>query len=103
YHVRVCVPYPPDEIPGPLVSAALRLIGAPADDVIALQTLAHTVYDDALAQGISQKKTGFIVPDAIAAFTFSTLPGEDAPWHAVPVNSAKQVRYLVDRLYDASV
>lgn len=100
-HDRGWLPYTPDEIAVPLVSAALRLIGAPADDVIALQTLAQTVYDDALAQGISQTKAGFIVTDAIAAFTFSTLPGEDAPWHAVPVSSTKQVRYLVDRIYDA--
>ena len=100
-HDRGWLPYTPDEIAVPLVSAALRLIGAPADDVIALQTLAQTVYDDALAQGISQTKAGFIVTDAIAAFTFSTLPGEDAPWHAAPVSSTKQVRYLVDRIYDA--
>ena len=100
-HDRGWLPYTPDEIAVPLVSAALRLIGAPADDVIALQTLAQTAYDDALAQGISQTKAGFIVTDAIAAFTFSTLPGEDAPWHAAPVNSTKQVRYLVDRIYDA--
>ena len=74
HHDRGWLPYTPDEIAVPLVSAALRLIGAPANDVIALQRLAQTVYDDALAQGISQTKAGFIVTDAIAAFTFSTLP-----------------------------
>lgn len=39
--------------------------------------------------------------DAIAPFAFSTLPGEESPWHEAPVTSTKQVRYLVDRIYDA--
>ena len=94
-------PYTPDEIAVPLVAAALRLIGAPADDVIALQAQAQTAYDDTLARGISQTKAGFAVVEAIAGFVFSTLPGETAPWHAAPVNSTKQVRNLVDRIYDA--
>jgi len=85
----------------PLVSAALRLIGTPADDVIALQAQAQAAYDDAFAHGISQTKAGFVVIDAIAQFTFSTLPGEDTPWHAAPVTSTKHVRHLVDRIYDA--
>jgi integrase len=94
-------PYTPDEIVVPLVSAALRLIGTPADDVIALQTRAQAAYDEALARGISQIKAGFVVIDAIAAFTFAMLPGENAPWHAAPLTSTKQVRHLVDRIYDA--
>ena len=85
----------------PLVSAALRLIGTPADDVIALQAQAQSVYDHALANGISQTKAGFIVTDAIAPFTFATLPGEETAWHEAPVTSTKQVRYLADRIYDA--
>ena len=100
-HDRGWLPYTPDAIAVPLVAAALRLIGPPADDVIALQTLAQTVYDDALAKGISQTKAGFIVTDAIVGFSFSTLPGEDASWHAAPVTSTKQIRYLADRIYDA--
>ncbi len=95
------LPYTPDEIAVPLVSAALRLIGTPADDVIALQAQAQAAYDDAFAHGISQTKAGFVVIDAIAQFTFSTLPGEDTPWHAAPVTSTKHVRHLVDRIYDA--
>ncbi len=99
--VRGWLPYTPDEIAVPLVSAALRLIGVPADDVIRLQTRAQAAYDDALADGITQTKAGFVVVDAIADFTFSTLPGENVPWHGDPVTSTKQVRHLVDRLYDA--
>jgi len=98
---RGWLPYTPDAIAVPLVSAALRLILAPADDVIALQAQAQTAYDDALAEGISQTKAGFIVTDTIAPFTFATLPGENAPWYTAPVTSTKQVRYLADRIYDA--
>ncbi|UXS49652.1 integrase [Agrobacterium tumefaciens] len=98
---RGWLPYTPDAVAVALVSAALRLIGPPADDVIALQALAQATYDDALARGISQTKAGFIVTDAIAPFVFTTLPGEDAPWHDAPVTSTKQVRYLCDRIYDA--
>ncbi|WP_339527829.1 hypothetical protein, partial [Pseudomonas sp. EL_65y_Pfl2_R96] len=42
-----------------------------------------------------------IVTDAIAPFTFATLPGEETAWHEAPVTSTKQVRYLADRIYDA--
>ena len=100
-HDQGWMPYTPDAVAVPLVSAALRLIGTPADDVIALQTQAQSAYDDALARAISQTKAGFIVTDAIAPFTFSTLPGEESPWHEAPVTSTKQVRRLADRIYDA--
>jgi len=96
---RGWLPYTPDAVAVPLISAALRLIEQPADDVIALQTHAQAAYDDALARGISQTKAGFIVTDAIAPFVFSTLPGEESPWHEAPVT--KQVRYLAARFYDA--
>ena len=98
---RGWLPYTPDAVAVPLVSATLRLIEQPADDVIALQTQAQTAYDDALARGVSQTKAGFIVTDAIAPFAFSTLTGEENPWHEAPVTSTKQVRYLADRIYDA--
>lgn len=98
---RGWLPYTPDEIAVPLVSGALRLIDTPADDVIALQTQAQTAYDNALAEGISQTKAGFIATGAIMGFTFSTLRGEDSPWYKVPVTSTKHVRYLADRIYDA--
>lgn len=98
---RGWLPYTPDAVAVPLVSAALRLIEQPADDVIALQTQAQAAYDDALARGISQTKAGFVATDAIVEFTFSTLSGEESPWHEAPVTSTKQVRYLADRIYDA--
>lgn len=95
------LPYTPDEIAVPLVSAALRLIGTPADDVIALSRQAQAAYDQALAAGISQTKAGFVVIDAIAAFRFSTLADEDMPWHPSPVTSTKQIRSLVARIGEA--
>ena len=97
----VPIPHTPDEVALPLVSAALRLIGAPADDVIALQAQAQRAYDDVLAAGVSQTKAGFAVVAAIKDYTFSTLPGEAAPWHGAPVTSTKTVRQLTDRIYDA--
>ncbi|NJO36670.1 MAG: integrase [Rhizobiales bacterium] len=95
------LPCTPDEIAVPLVSAALRLIAIPADDVVALQTGAQAAYDEALACGLSQTRASFATIDAMAAFTFSTLPGEAGPWHGSPVTSTKQVRQLIDRIYDA--
>jgi hypothetical protein len=89
---RGWLPYTPDEVAVPLVAAALRLIGASADDVVALQ---------ALARGIDQSRAVSVVVDAIAGFSFVTLPNEAVPWHGVQVTSTKQLRVLIDRLYDA--
>ncbi|WP_206605934.1 MULTISPECIES: hypothetical protein [unclassified Variovorax] len=100
-HDRGWLPYTPDEIAVPLVSAALRLIGTPASDVIALWHRAQAAYDAALAAGVSQTKAGFRVVDAIANFSFSTLPDEARPWQAAPVTSTKRVRALVDRIAEA--
>lgn len=98
---RGWLPYTPDAIAVPLLSSALRLIGPAADDILALQGKAQAAYDAALASGLSPTKAGFRVTDAIAAFRFQMLPGEDAPWHPAPVTSTKTVRQLADRLYDA--
>jgi integrase len=98
---RGWLPYTPDEIAVPLVSAALRLIAAPADEIIALFVQAQSAYDEALGRGRSQTRAGFDVIPAIADVSFSTLPGETMPWQAAPVKSTKQVRQLVDRLYEA--
>jgi integrase len=95
------LPYTPDEIAVPLVSAALRLIGTPADDVIALWHQAQAAYSAALAAGVSQTRAGFAVVDAMAGFNFSTLRGDDKPWHPAPVTTTKQVRALVSRIGEA--
>jgi integrase len=98
---RGWLPYTPDALAVALVSAALRLLGTPADEVMALHAKAQSAYDNGLARGLSQTKVGFAVVDEIAAYRFSTLLNEDAPWHASPVKSTKVVRQLVDRIYDA--
>ena len=98
---RGWLPYTPDEIAVPLVAAALRLTGPAADDVIALQARAQAAYDEALAGGIDQSRAGFVAIDAISNFSFITLTNETVPWHSAKLTSTKQVRVLVDRLYDA--
>lgn len=95
------LPYTPDAIAVALVSAALRLIGTPAEDILNLRDLAQSAYDEALGRNLSPTKAGFVVVDAIAAWRFSTLPGEATPWHVAPVKSTKVVRQLMDRLYEA--
>ena len=95
------IAYTPDAIATVLVSKALRLLGPPADDVIALQRKAQGLYDDGLASGRTQTKVGFDVVDEIVWFSFSTLPGEDAPWRTTPVTSTKDVRTLIQRIYEA--
>jgi len=95
------IAYTPDAIATVLVSKALRLLGPPADDVIALQRKAQGLYDDGLANGRTQTKVGFDVVDEIVWFSFSTLPGEDAPWRTTPVTSTKDVRTLIQRIYEA--
>lgn len=74
-------PATPDNVAITLVSAAIRLIGAPAEDIIDLQ--------DGLASG------------CLASHRFATLDGEDAPWHTAAADNATKVNFLVDRLYDA--
>ena len=99
--VRSMLPFTPNAIAVPLVSGALRLLASPADDVIALQAMAQSAQDEALAKGMSYHRSRFVVLEAIRPFRFSRLPGEAAPWHNAPVTSTKQVRFLVQRLYEA--
>ena len=95
------LPYTPDAVAVALVSGALRLLGIPAEEVIALQRKAQCAYDEGLSHGLSQTKVGFVVVEALADFSFSLLPDEQLPWHTAPVTSTKEVRQLVDRIYEA--
>jgi integrase len=74
-------PATPDDVAIPLVNAAIRLIGTPAEDIIDLQ--------DRLASG------------RLGSRRFAPLDGEDTPWHTAAADSATKVNFLVDRLYDA--
>lgn len=73
------IPWLPDEVAAPIMSAAFRLLGEPSEDVIQLQY----AYLEARAEirgpsGISGLQNARRV---IENFQFSTLPGESLPWH----------------------
>ena len=97
------IPYTPDEIAVPLLQGALRLIGMPASDVIALCTLAQAAYQERLRSGVKTDPVAkkAIVP-ALAGFKFATLPGEDRPWYQEAITSTEQIRHLTDRILDAA-
>lgn len=93
-------PFTPDAIAVPLISKAIRLIGQPADDLIALRNRAVSLYEERRARGITRRSVRQPVLKLIAAFEFTRLDGEDSPWHP-PIIGTKQVRFLVDRIYEA--
>ena len=94
------LPHTPDAIAVPLISAALRLIGQPAEDVIALRDRVQGIYQDALDQGRQRPAARHAACAAALTFEFATLDNEHAPWHS-PVVGTKPVRFLIERIYDA--
>ena len=97
---RGSLPCTPDDVAVPLVSAAIRLLGSPADDIIALRDVAHTARD-AVPRQLDQHTTDVRIGSALAGFIFSTPEREERPWRAEPVTSLTAVEFLVSRLYDA--
>ncbi|AUD00092.1 integrase (plasmid) [Bradyrhizobium sp. SK17] len=97
---RGSFPYTPDAIAVPLLSAAIRLIGQPADDVIALRNQAAPLYEQRRAQGFGDRKLRAAVVALIDSFRFSTIVGEESPWHP-KIEAAKRLRFLMERIYDA--
>jgi integrase len=95
------LPFTPDPIAVALVSAALRLIGTPADEILALSDHAQSAYDESLGRNLTPTQASFVVVNALAGWRFSTLSGESTPWHPEPIKSTKAVRQLIDRLYEA--
>ena len=93
-------PFTPDAIAVSLISKAIRLIGQPADDLIALRNRAVSLYEERRARGITRRSVRQPVLKLIAAFEFTRLDGEDSPWHPLIIGT-KQVRFLVDRIYEA--
>ena len=93
-------PFTPDAIAVPLISKAIRLIGQPAGDLIALRDQAASLYEERRARGLTRPSVRQPVLKLIAAFEFTCLDGEDAPWHP-PIVGTKQVRFLIDRIYEA--
>ena len=95
---QAAIPHTPDEIAGPLIQGALRLMKAPASDVIALHAIAQKAYDEVKVK--SRAREAAI--GAVANFPFSTLPGEQEPWYRRQVDSTNEIRFLVDRIVDAA-
>ena len=84
--LRVRAPNPklahalPDEIAIPLMIAADRLLGDPADEVIALQTTYLDSRGTRLGDNVSDGQR-FRANLALKDHSFAVLPGETAPWH----------------------
>jgi integrase len=98
---RGSLPSTPDDVAVPLVSAAIRLLGSPADDIIALRDLAHAAVKDATSRQLDQHTTDVHVRFALARFIFSTAEDEERPWRAEAVTNLTAVEFLESRLYDA--
>jgi hypothetical protein len=97
---RGSLPYTPDAIVVPLLSAALRLIGQPADDVIALRDQVAAVCEERRAQGLSNRRLRTASAALIANFRLSTIVGEESPWHA-QIRGINRLRFLTERIYEA--
>jgi integrase len=101
YQRRGSLPSTPDDVAVPLVNAAIRLLGSPADDIIALRDLAHVAVREAASSRFDQHTVDVHVHSALANFIFSTPEREERPWRTEPVTSLMVVDFLVSRLYDA--
>jgi integrase len=98
---RGSLPCTPDAVAVPLVCAAIRLLGGPADDIIALRDRAKAAVDDATARRLDRGATDACIEAALAGFIFSTPAGETQPWRTKPVADLAAVQFFVSRLYDA--
>lgn len=76
----------PDEVALPVLNAAWRMLGAPADDIIDLQQACFDAHDREpgtyhTGDGTSAFSRMFRQRKAAEAFRFAVLDGETAPWH----------------------
>lgn len=93
-------PYTPDAVATALVAAALRLIGTPADDILALRERAQVAYDAAIVRGATTRHGYDGARAELRCFGFATLAGEAVPWHG-PIDGTRALRSATDRIYDA--
>lgn len=70
----------PSEVAVPILNAALRLLGTPAEDVIQLHELHNSLRLQAPIASSGYPDQRFIAT-GLADFRFSTVPGEKQPWH----------------------
>jgi len=85
----------PSQVSLPILKAALRLLGTPAEDVIRLLNLYYHLRAEARVSSTGQPDHRFIAT-GLAAFQFSTVPGEEAPWHAPLQLPVKRSRNSVE-------
>ncbi|VFU17573.1 integrase [Methylocella tundrae] len=95
------LPCTPDAVAIPLVCAAIRLIGSPADDIITLRDRAQAAVVAATAQRLDRRGADAFVGADLADFIFSTPVGEERPWRTERVADLAAAQFLVSRLYDA--
>ena len=72
------IPALPDEFAIPLLEGAIRTLGRPADDVIALQTLYLSKLQRMDREPPTSERT--VIRKALEGFTFGTIKGEAGPW-----------------------
>lgn len=92
-------PHTPDAVATALISGALRLIGTPAEDVLALRDLAVEAYGHRDKRRPSEALE-LEARSRLHAFAFAILTGETDPWQK-PVNNLNEVNTLIGRIYDA--
>lgn len=95
----VPLPYTPDPIAIPLISGALRLIGDPADRVIALRDEMQRIFNDACAEGRARMAARIRMMDALKTRQ-PLLPEWDRP-EVMSKGALSQLNFLADRVTDA--
>lgn len=106
----------PDTLAIGLMNEAMRLIGRPAEDVIALHDAMIAAYNNLDGQKsriANPRKRGYEAMRKVAVrFAFATLKGESTPWHQpvggehnpdAPYEIAREVRALVQRIVNAAI
>jgi integrase len=87
--VASLIPPLPDEVALPIMNAAHRMIGRPAEEIIRLHDLYAAGVQAAVNAGEKRRtRQNLRGVRAIKDFQFSVLPGEREPWHA-PLDQAE--------------
>ncbi|MES1934572.1 hypothetical protein T35B1_18298 [Salinisphaera shabanensis T35B1] len=79
------IPPLPDDVAIPIMSAAARFIGVPANDIISLQDHFINVFNGDLAASRHPRKLAAGTA-SLMSFDFSVIPGEAKPWRE-PIQS----------------
>lgn len=92
--VKKCIPPLPDAVALPTMAAAERMIAQPADDILRVQALYLAAYQQGgpgnhIGPGTSLPQRTDAARRVVAAYQFSTLAGESAPWH-IPIETRKR-------------